>query len=100
MRWIIGSSLRFRYLVLARRGAAGLRRRPGPDAPVDVPGVRAADGRGSDARLGHSSAEVEELITIPIEQALNGIAGLDEMRSYSVEQLSSIKLIFERGTDS
>ena len=48
---------------------------------------------------GNSSTEVEELITIPIEDALNGIEGLDEMRSYSVEQVSSIKLYFKRGTD-
>ena len=48
---------------------------------------------------GNTSTEVEELITIPIEDALNGIEGLDEMRSYSVEQLSSIKLYFKRGTD-
>jgi CzcA family heavy metal efflux pump len=49
--------------------------------------------------LGNSSKEVEELITIPIEDSLNGIAGLDKMRSYSVEQLSSIKLYFKRGSD-
>jgi CzcA family heavy metal efflux pump len=49
--------------------------------------------------LGNSSKEVEELITIPIEDSLNGIEGLDKMRSYSVEQLSSIKLYFKRGTD-
>jgi CzcA family heavy metal efflux pump len=48
---------------------------------------------------GNSSTEVEELITIPIEDALNGVEGLDEMRSYSVEQLSSIKLYFKRGID-
>jgi CzcA family heavy metal efflux pump len=49
--------------------------------------------------LGNSSTEVEELITIPIEDALNGVEGLDEMRSYSVEQVSSIKMYFKRGTD-
>jgi CzcA family heavy metal efflux pump len=49
--------------------------------------------------LGNTSKEVEELITIPIEDSLNGIEGLDKMRSYSVEQLSSIKLYFKRGTD-
>jgi CzcA family heavy metal efflux pump len=48
---------------------------------------------------GNSSTEVEELITIPIEDALNGIEDLDEMRSYSVEQVSSIKMYFKRGTD-
>ena len=49
--------------------------------------------------LGNSSNEVEELITVPIEDQLGGIEGLDEMRSKSVAQLSSIQLIFERGTD-
>jgi CzcA family heavy metal efflux pump len=49
--------------------------------------------------LGLSTAEVEELVTIPLEQAFNGLPGLDVMRSRSVEQLSSILLQFERGTD-
>jgi CzcA family heavy metal efflux pump len=48
---------------------------------------------------GNSSTEVEELITIPIEDALSGIENVDEMRSYSVEQVSSIKMYFKRGTD-
>ncbi len=48
---------------------------------------------------GNSSTEVEELITIPIEDALNGVEDLEEMRSYSVEQVSSIKMYFKRGTD-
>ena len=45
--------------------------------------------------LGLSSTEVEALVTIPLEQALNGVAGLDVIRSKSVSQLSSIELIFE-----
>jgi CzcA family heavy metal efflux pump len=49
--------------------------------------------------LGNSSNEVEELITIPIEEQLNGLPGLDVLRSKSVAQLSSIELVFERGTD-
>ena len=49
--------------------------------------------------LGNSSTEVEELITVPIEEQLQGIEGLDELRSKSVSQLSSIRLIFKRGTD-
>ena len=40
-----------------------------------------------------------ELVTVPLEQALNGMPGLDAMRSKSVPQLSSIVLIFEPGTD-
>ena len=42
---------------------------------------------------------MEALITVPLEQALNGVPGLDVMRSKSVPQLSSIVLIFEPGTD-
>ena len=36
---------------------------------------------------------------MPLEQALNGVEGLDVMRSKSVPQLSSIVLIFKPGTD-
>ena len=36
---------------------------------------------------------------MPIEDQLGGIEGLAEMRSKSVAQLSSILLIFDRGTD-
>jgi Cu/Ag efflux pump CusA len=39
------------------------------------------------------------LITVPIEDHLGGIEGLSELRSKSVAQLSSIRLIFERGAD-
>jgi CzcA family heavy metal efflux pump len=49
--------------------------------------------------LGLESNEVEELVTVPLEQAFNGIPGLDVMRSKSVSQLSAIRMIFEQGTD-
>jgi Cu/Ag efflux pump CusA len=49
--------------------------------------------------LGLSSVEIEALITVPLEQAFSGMPGLDIMRSKSVEQLSSILLIFEPDTD-
>ena len=47
--------------------------------------------------LGLSSAEVEQLITVPIEQdLLNGIAFLKDIRSQSVPGLSRIFLISTR----
>ena len=49
--------------------------------------------------LGMSTEEVETLITIPIEQALNATPGLESMRSKTVPGLSAITLIFHRGTD-
>jgi CzcA family heavy metal efflux pump len=50
--------------------------------------------------LGLSAAEVEQLITVPLEaDLLAGVAWLDVIRSESVPGLSSITLIFEPGTD-
>ena len=50
--------------------------------------------------LGLSAEEVEQLITAPMENMLlNGVAFLDDIRSESVNGLSSITLIFEPGTD-
>jgi CzcA family heavy metal efflux pump len=49
--------------------------------------------------LGLSANQVEQLVTIPLEQTLNGVPGLDEIRSKSVESLSSIEMIFAPGAD-
>jgi Cu/Ag efflux pump CusA len=50
--------------------------------------------------LGLSAAEMEALITVPIEaDLLNGIAWLEHIYSESVPSLSSIQLVFEDGTD-
>ena len=49
--------------------------------------------------LGLSAAEVESLVTVPLEESLAGLPNLETMRSKSVPDLSSIKLYFERGTD-
>ncbi|ATB38449.1 acriflavin resistance protein [Cystobacter fuscus] len=48
---------------------------------------------------GLSSLEVENLITGPLENGLAGVPALKTMRSKSVLGLSSLVLIFERGTD-
>jgi Cu/Ag efflux pump CusA len=48
---------------------------------------------------GLSTAEVESLITAPIENALNGTAQLKTLRSKSVLGLSSVVLIFQQDTD-
>jgi CzcA family heavy metal efflux pump len=101
MRWIIGKSLRFRYLVVAAAaammiyGAGQLR-----DARVDAfPEFAPPRVEVQTLCIGLSSQETEELVTVPLEQALNGVAGLDVMRSGTVPQLSSIELIFKRGTN-
>ncbi|HEY8833485.1 MAG TPA: CusA/CzcA family heavy metal efflux RND transporter [Gemmatimonadaceae bacterium] len=48
---------------------------------------------------GHAAEEVERLITVPIETGMNGLPGLEVMRSVSLYGLSSVRLTFEDGTD-
>jgi Cu/Ag efflux pump CusA len=38
-------------------------------------------------------------VTVPLEDALNGVPGVDVIRSESVPQLSHITLLFKRGTN-
>lgn len=101
MRWIVAASLRFRYLVvfvaaiLLIFGISQI-----SNMSLDVfPEFAPPQVEIQSPAIGLSSAEVEALITIPLEEVFNGMPGLDVMRSKSVNQLSSIKLIFEPGTD-
>ena len=101
MRWIVSSSLKYRFLVVAAAaamvlfGTVQIR-----DTSVDVfPEFAPPKVEIQTACIGLSAAEVEELITVPLEQNLQGVPGLDVMRSTSVTQLSSIQLIFDAGTD-
>jgi heavy metal efflux system protein len=48
---------------------------------------------------GHAAEEVERLITIPLENELNGIANVTFLRSDTLFGLSNIKVIFADGTD-
>lgn len=48
---------------------------------------------------GLSTSEVEILVTVPIENALNGVSWLKKVRSKSVLGLSSVVLYFQDGTD-
>jgi CzcA family heavy metal efflux pump len=101
LRWIVGTSLKGRFVVLALAGTllffgtASLQH-----APVDVfPEFAPPRVEVQTTSLGMSAAEVENLVTVPLEQTLNGVAGLDTIRSKSVTDLSSIELIFTPNTD-
>jgi Cu/Ag efflux pump CusA len=48
---------------------------------------------------GMSSEAVENLVTLPLENAVNGIPQMTTLRSKSVQGLSSVQMLFERGTD-
>src|SRR3954470_3327257 len=101
MRTIVKASLRFRWIVLflaASILALGFVQLP--DTKVDVfPEFAPPQVEIQTIALGNSSTEVEELITVPIEEQLQGIDGVDELRSKSVSQLSAIRIIFKRGTN-
>ena len=101
MRWIVGTSMKFRFLVIAI--AAGMMYfgiGQLVKMPVDVfPEFAPPLVEIQTISLGLPAVEVENLVTIPLEQALAGVPGLDVMRSKSVPDLSSIKMIFESGTD-
>ncbi len=99
--WLISTALRLRVLVIALAvlliivGITVVR-----DIPLDVfPEFAPPLVEVQTEAPGLSTEEVESLVTLPLEYALNGTSWLKVMRSKSVLGLSSIKLIFERGTD-
>ena len=101
MRLIVAGSLRFRFLIVAAAvalmviGTAAT-----SSARVDVfPEFAPPQVEIQTICVGLSTTDVEQLVTVPIEQVLGGISGLDDLRSKSVPQLSSIQLIFNVGTD-
>ncbi|MGJ5207336.1 efflux RND transporter permease subunit [Bradyrhizobium sp. HKCCYLR20261] len=48
---------------------------------------------------GLSPEQVEVLVTQPIETSINGLAGVESMRSSSIQGLSVVSVIFQPGTD-
>src|SRR5512132_2627866 len=101
MRWVVATSLNYRFLVVAvgallmAFGIATL-----PSTRVDVfPEFAPPRVVIQTACLGLSTSDVESLVTVPLEQAFNGVDGLDELRSKSVPQLSSVELIFDADVD-
>lgn len=102
MRGIIATSLQFRFLVLVLAAALiafGVARLP--EMPVDVlPEFSPPYVEIQTEALGLAAEEVEQMITVPMEQdLLAGVAWLDVIRSESVPGLSSVLVYFEPGTD-
>jgi CzcA family heavy metal efflux pump len=102
MRWIIGSSLKFRLLVIGLAAATmvlGIMQLR--NAHVDaLPEFTPPYVEIQTEALGLSAVEVEQLITVPLEaDLLNGVPWLETIRSKSVPGMSSILLIFQRGTN-
>ncbi len=100
-RWIIGSSLQFRYLVLGIAaalilfGTSQLSKIPVDVFPEFSPPVVEVQTEA----IGLSAEEVQGLITLNLEELLSGVPWLESIRSQSVTGLSSIVLTFKRGTE-
>ncbi len=101
MTWLISASLRQRVLVLAIAGALvvfGIR--AVRTTPLDVfPEFAPPLVEIQTEAPGLSTEEVESLISVPLENAVNGVAWLKTLRSKSVLGLSSVVCIFKPGTD-
>ena len=101
MRWLVSTSLNLRVAVVALAAVLmiyGIR--SVGDTPLDVfpefaPPLVEIQTEGP----GLSTDEVESLISVPIENALNGIPALQTLRSKSVLGLSSVVLYFKEGTE-
>ncbi len=101
MQWLVATSLRLRVAVVVLAFA------------FMIAGTRIISGTAFDVfpefapplveiqteAPGLSTSEVEALVTVPIENALNGTSWLKTVRSKSVLGLSSVVLIFQEGTD-
>ena len=99
--WIVGSSLRFRLLAIAlgaavlAAGANQARQMPVDALPEFAPPMIEVQTEA----LGLSAPEVEDLVTLNLEELLNGTPWLTDIHSTTVPGLSSILLTFEPGTD-
>jgi CzcA family heavy metal efflux pump len=102
MRWIVATSLRFRYVVVGLAfvmlyfGAIGIGHQK-----IDVfPEFAPVSVEIQTSCLGLAPSEVESLTTVPLEQALQGVPGVYDIKSSSEPQLSAIWLYFRSGTDN
>jgi Cu/Ag efflux pump CusA len=100
--WMVASSVRLARLIVAVAigvlvfGGAQLR-----SAPVDVyPEFEPPMVQIQAEALGLSAAEVEQLVTVPLEQdLLAGVPWLDRIHSESITGLSEVNLYFAPGTN-
>lgn len=98
---LISWSLRHRFLVIAITLAiaiAGVY--SAVHLPVDAfPDTTPVQVQVNTVAPALSPLEIEQQITFPVEQAISGLKGLEEVRSLSKFGLSQVTVIFEDGTN-
>lgn len=101
MRWLVSTSLRLRVVVVVLTviilivGVRIMRRTPLDVFPEFAPPYVEVQTEVP----GLSTAEVEALVTVPLENALNGTPWVQTIRSKSVLGLSSVVLFFQTGAN-
>ncbi len=101
LKYLVETILRYRYAVLALTsvlvvfGLIALWNLPFDAFPDTTPVMVQVNVSAP----GWSPEDIEILVTYPIEQALTGLAGLDEVRSVTKYGLSQITTIFEDEID-
>ncbi|MCY1056551.1 CusA/CzcA family heavy metal efflux RND transporter [Nannocystis sp. SCPEA4] len=99
--WLIHQSIQLRLLMLGLLlmllVGGGLAAR---SLPIDaLPDISTIQVSVLTEAPGLSAPEVERNVTFPMENALNGVPGLEELRSVSRADLSAITVVFRDGTD-
>ncbi len=98
---LIDLSIRLRYMMLVllalllAGGVIAAKNLP-IDAIPDISGIQVSVLTEAP---GLSALEVERNVTFPMENALNGVPGMVELRSVSRADISAITIIFRDGTD-
>jgi Cu/Ag efflux pump CusA len=102
VRWLVATGLRGRRVVAACAvgllvvGVIQLREAKVDSLPEFGPPIVEVDTEA----LGLSAPEVEQLITVPLEQdLLDGVAWLAQIHSISMPGLSHVTMVFDPGTD-
>ena len=89
LRWLATALL---VLLIAGGGYAAVR------LPIDaIPDISPLQVSVLTPAPGMSAREVENSVTFPLENALNGVPGMVELRSVSRADISTITIIFEDG---
>jgi len=101
MKKLLELCLEWRLLVFAFVfvvGAVGVR--SAQQLPIDaVPDITNVQVQVLTNVPGLSPVDVERTITFPVESAMSGLPGVEEIRSVSRFGLSAVTVVFEEGTD-
>ena len=101
LNWIIDASLRHRFAVIALVAVVAVAgilslQHLDIDAFPDTTPVQVQVNTTAPSLL---PEEVERQITFPVEQAISGLPGLEQLRSVSKLGFSQVTVVFEDGTD-